>query len=89
MLVSEWIVQMSRGMSQFDKDMIRIFRYHRRLVKLCCALAAINVDSKLFDKYAPKSLRAEKNNQEIRWKLEDQIRDLLRKNDDFPKKAGK
>jgi hypothetical protein len=75
---------MSRELSSFDQDMQRAFSYHRRLVKLCRALAAINVSARLFNKYAPKALRTEKDNQQIRWKLEDQIRELLRRNNDFP-----
>jgi hypothetical protein len=67
-----------------DEYMRNLFNYHVRLVRLCRALAAIHADGDLFKKYAPKSLHAEKDNMQIRWKLEDMIRKLLREHGDFP-----
>ena len=70
----------------FDRDTEQHFRYHNRLVKLCRVLAAINDDEELFNKNAPRDLRKLTDNQQIRWKLEDRIRELLRKNGNYPKR---
>lgn len=67
----------------FDRDMRRVLSYHGDLVFYCRALAAINVDEKLFNSFCPRHLRRLKDNQQIRWRLEDKIRELLRKNGDF------
>ncbi len=58
-------------------------KYHNRLIKLCRILAAIGVDEKLFNKLAP-GLAGIRDNQVIRYKVEDKIRSLLRQNGDFP-----
>lgn len=69
----------------FDRDMLQHFRFHEKLVKLCRMLVAINVDGDLFDKLAPKSLKKLKDNQQIRWRIEDKIRALLQKNREWPR----
>jgi hypothetical protein len=71
----------------FDSDMKRHFRYHNKLVKLCRTIAAIHVDSALFDRLAPH-LSGIKDNQQIRWLLEDELRDLLWQNGDFKEHKG-
>lgn len=68
----------------FDRDMSHHFRYHRKVIRLCRVIAAIHVDGKVFNRIAPKDLRGLKDNQQIRWKLEDRLRELLRRNGDFP-----
>lgn len=77
-----------RELGLFDREMVKHFSYHRKLVRLCCALAAICDDAKLFNRYAPSGLRNKRNNAQIRWALEDRIRELLRENRDYPRKAS-
>jgi hypothetical protein len=73
--------------SIFDGDMARHFRYHNRLVRLCQTLAAVGVDAGVFNRLAPKELRTVADNRVIRWHLEDRLRELLRRNGDYPPKA--
>lgn len=60
-------------------------KYHAELVKWCRILAAIHVDTELFEREAPPELAKLDDNMAIRWRVEDKIRELLRKNGDFPK----
>ena len=60
------------------------FVYHRKIIRMCRIIAALHVDAKLFNKLAPKDVRHLKNNLQIRWKMEDKLRELLRNNGDFP-----
>lgn len=59
----------------------------RRFLKLTQALVAIHISDELFQKFAPVDLRNMKDNQQIRWKLEDRIRSLLRAYGHFPLKG--
>jgi hypothetical protein len=38
----------ARRLGQFDADMRRVLRYHRKLVKLCRIYVAIQADGELF-----------------------------------------
>ena len=60
-------------------------RYYEKLVRVCRQLAALHVDSAYFDKITRGRFAQEKDNQLIRYALEDEIRDLLRRNGDFPR----
>lgn len=61
--------------------------YHKDLVKLCQVLCAVHVDGDLFDRIAPADIAELPNNMQIRWAMEDKIRELLAANGDFPPKG--
>lgn len=67
----------------FDKDMARVLRYHRKLVKLCRIYVAIQADGELFDKIAPRHYREINDNKKLRWLIGDDMLDLLFKNGDW------
>jgi hypothetical protein len=70
-------------MQDFDKDMLRIMRYHRKLVKLCRIYVAIQADGELFDRIAPKQWKGIKDNQRLRWLIGDEMLELLWRNGDW------
>ena len=74
-------------MTGFDKDMVRVLRYHRKLVKLCRIYVAIQADGDLFDKIAPKHWRDVKDNQKLRWLVGDEMLHLLFQNGDWKRPA--
>ena len=62
-----------------------VLDYHEKLVKLCRQLAALHVDADYFERITEHRFDTETSNQRIRYLLEDDIRNLLRKNGDFPR----
>jgi hypothetical protein len=74
---------------QFDADMLRVLKYHRKLVRLCKQLAALGENGDLFDSLTRGRFKDERNNQKIRWILEDEIRELLWLNGDYKSEKRK
>ena len=71
------------AMTNFDKDMLRVLRYHRKLVRICRQIAALGDDGFQFDRLTRGRFKDEGNNQRIRWCLEDSLRELLWQNGDY------
>lgn len=70
-------------MTDFDQDMLQVMKYHRKLVRLCRQIAALGDDSAQFDRLTQGRFKDERNNQRIRWCLEDSLRELLWQNGDY------
>jgi hypothetical protein len=75
------------ALGQFDADMLRVLRYHRKLIKICRTIAALGDDGELFDRLTGDRFADEADNKKIRWILEDDLRELLWKNGDYKSKA--